>query len=113
MLCCSPEKILPPDLAGMVKKEQHERWAGMLVESRGSPPLALRGLRAVERQPLLWESRTSLRTLKPQSEVMSGLLSYSMRKRTASFSHWFYHSFMDLGGHVLPYILHWDEIKVG
>lgn len=67
MLSCIPEKMLPPDLAGSVRKEQHERWAGMLIESRGSTLLALRGLRAVERQPLLLESRTSVRTLELHS----------------------------------------------
>lgn len=67
MLSSNPEKMLLPDLAGMVRKEQHERWAGMLIESRGSAPLALRGLRAVDRQPLLLESRTSVRTLEPHS----------------------------------------------
>lgn len=28
----SPEKTLPPDLAGMARMKRHKRWAGMLLE---------------------------------------------------------------------------------
>lgn len=46
-LSWSHEKTLPPDLAGMARMKQHERWAGMLLGIAGGN---------VERQPLCWRS---------------------------------------------------------
>ena len=35
VLSSNPEKALAPDLAGMARMKQHERWAGMLLRKAG------------------------------------------------------------------------------
>lgn len=82
MLCWNPEKMLPPDLAGMAKMKQHERWAGMLLDKAGvqhhwhSEGLEMwRGSPFFVRGVYLWENSQAA-----QSEVMSGLFSYSSTK---------------------------------
>lgn len=88
-LSWSPEKTLPPDLAGMGRMKQHERWAGMLQEKAGVQQRRhWEGLEMWRGSPFvgevyLWENAQSA-----QAEVMSGLFSYSSTKRTVWLCLW-------------------------
>lgn len=77
-----PEKTLPPDLAGMGRMKQHERWAGMLLKKAGVQQLRhWEGLEMWRGSPFvgevyLWENAQAA-----QAEVESGLFSYSSTKK--------------------------------
>lgn len=86
MLSWRPEKTLLPDRAGTARIKQHKRWAGMLLEKAGLQQCRHQG------GLLMWRGRPSFSFLEEvhlcensqavQSEVVSGLFSYSSTIRT-------------------------------
>lgn len=101
----SPEKTVPPDLAGMARMKQHERWAGMLLEKAGvQQHWHWEGLEMWRGSPFVGEVYLWENSQAAQSEVMSGLFSYSSTKGTVQLCLRLeiYRSFINCVGSLFP-----------
>lgn len=114
VLSSSPEKALAPDLAGMARMKQHERWAGMLLRKAGvQQRWHWEWGEAAPLRPLCWRGRLG-RELSSISLILClAFPATVLQKGLSGFVYELYRSFINCVGSLLPLLLHFGEIKVG